>query len=896
MTTPYIKQEESDFDDETSRNSFDSTLFHLALSVEPETDLVSPAPKRGQTSARSDQNDELTEGLDLSDEIKYESSLERDFEGRVDKKGVKNGAETSPSEALDQNLDGTDEYLNQEMSEDSEEEILTRKRGRISTESGLDSQNMEVKQEEVSPKPSKRRRISPTPVMERESSNTEVKLESESQLSDEIQSESDENSEISEEDIKEEETDGFSESSYIESGDSDISDEEGSKRATPEVKEESSVMKEESDEEEQQQEQQHKQKENEQNEEVEHQQYYSQLEEQLERQLESQLENVGIHLEDQLQNLLSNSDDEISETPLPSDESSESEAETLPQPIIITTSEGTKYNKRVFKGNPNYVAFFNREVDAFFSNDNYLPPYRTRLTQSKVGHDRMIYRLSLLGKYLDHEIKAIYEEGTPGTIWTSEEKEKFFNALARYSIHNFDEIRNRLPEKSDIEIMNYYNLLKFELNHLKQKSKRVKYKISIDNSKHKFFRRLRAFRKSIKIDNIPAAYEMSEEFINFEEVQANLINKRETILQTDNNRFYKKSFETYTKDTEHNLINVEGCTELSEKIYVKNNLFDDEAHNPFVTPGAKLVPTLNLKSLVTLEELIKLVTENILLTLIESKTRQFFMGITTSGLSIPKEFGVTKRDVTDAVKLLRLFQAPKSGSVSSGNDGKCGKMKYYWNNLADSLNLTNQNAQNKQPILRSKEFNDITPQFRITDDFLLDPVPGSGNGYVHPISITELNENKEEKHNLRDDHIELKLIELESQRLEANDSLQSRKYEYVLLTLLLTFDENEEAVQRSMFTEEEIMNLVLTGWFDVTKLASQPSQAALSDSASHSLRHIDVEDSDPSDDDSDEGDVNRAVPQEPIKIRTTPWYEVEVDEVVTATFASNFGVYGHGIV
>lgn len=584
------------------------------------------------------------------------------------------------------------------------------------------------------------------------------------------------------------------------------------------------------------------------------------------------------------------SEDDISDNELLDDSS-----EIIPE-ITISTADGPKYNKRVFKGNPNYVSFFNREVEGFFNNDNYLPPYRTRLTQSKVGHSGMVYRLSFLGKYLDTEIERIYQDETSGTVWTSDEKEKFFNALTRYSIHNFDEIKHRLPNKSAIEIMNYYNLLKFELDHLKRKSKKVKYKVKINNSKFRLFRRLRQFKKSIKIDDIPSAYEMSEEFINFEEVQANLINKRETILQTDSNRFYKKSFDNYTKDEDNNLIDVYACSSLSESFYVKNNLIKDEIDNPFLSPGANLVPTLNMKSLVLFEELTKLITEKIVLSLIETKSRQLFIGISTDGLTLPAKLVVTKYDIAQTIKRLRLFETPKSGYLSTANDGKCGKLRYYWKNLAKSLNLRNEVDQ-ATPQTRGKDFIKLIPHFKITDEFLIDP--GESLLSDGPIDIAELNK-EQEKYSYRDDHIELKLTDLECQRLEAKDSLESRKYEYVLLTLLMTFNEQEETVQRSMFTEEEIMNMVLAGWFDVVKQSPKvekvaPLQKSLPsrrfNSATESFRHLGVDNSDPSEDDSDDGVVDRIVPHDPITIRTTPVYNVEIDNVVATTYASHFPAY-----
>lgn len=87
--------------------------------------------------------------------------------------------------------------------------------------------------------------------------------------------------------------------------------------------------------------------------------------------------------------------------------------------------------------------------------------------------------------------------------WTAEEKDVFYEALARYSINRVDEISVLLPNKSTADVMNLYDALRKELKRYKS-----------DNSLK---------RKLIPYDDLPISYEMSEEYIEIEEKFANSI-------------------------------------------------------------------------------------------------------------------------------------------------------------------------------------------------------------------------------------------------------------------------------------------------------------------------------------------------------------------------------------
>lgn len=102
--------------------------------------------------------------------------------------------------------------------------------------------------------------------------------------------------------------------------------------------------------------------------------------------------------------------------------------------------------------------------------------------------------------------ESLNNEKTPySTRWTPDEKDIFYEALARYTINNIDQIANLLPNKSKIDIMNLYNALKNGLDKCKANKKLRK--------------------KLVTLDDIPIAYEMSNEYVERETELACAIEK-----------------------------------------------------------------------------------------------------------------------------------------------------------------------------------------------------------------------------------------------------------------------------------------------------------------------------------------------------------------------------------
>lgn len=81
----------------------------------------------------------------------------------------------------------------------------------------------------------------------------------------------------------------------------------------------------------------------------------------------------------------------------------------------------------------------------------------------------------LEGSYINCLGNGYYCPEIIGTYWTGLEKENFFWALGRYGISQLDRIQRFVPEKSVLEIMNYYDILRRNLDEsLENEGKRSK--------------------------------------------------------------------------------------------------------------------------------------------------------------------------------------------------------------------------------------------------------------------------------------------------------------------------------------------------------------------------------------------------------------------------------------
>ncbi|CAN3364940.1 hypothetical protein DICA3_E20406 [Diutina catenulata] len=109
--------------------------------------------------------------------------------------------------------------------------------------------------------------------------------------------------------------------------------------------------------------------------------------------------------------------------------------------------------------------------------------------------------------------------GGPGVSWSPRDKELFFGLLGRYSIHRADLIAESLG-KPECDVLIYYQALKDAArNYRRERSLRKEFKFRVDKVKHKVTLR-QPPSHLIRYSDIPIAYEMSEDYIVFEEKQS----------------------------------------------------------------------------------------------------------------------------------------------------------------------------------------------------------------------------------------------------------------------------------------------------------------------------------------------------------------------------------------
>lgn len=518
------------------------------------------------------------------------------------------------------------------------------------------------------------------------------------------------------------------------------------------------------------------------------------------------------------------------------------------KPTVKENSEPGKKNNRIFRGNPNYVNFLNREVKEFFQN-KLINTYDDKpyFQESKINNRGMVL----------YKRDERFENGG-GTIWTNNQKEVFFNCLARYSIHQIDAICDNLPDKSAIEIMNYYDCLAHELKRLKgQVVKRRKYhKVKIIKDKQEVEYRYKSLpnRKNlIKYENIPAAYEMSEKFIKMEEIQAEMISQRERSKTNDENQRFKRQFNEYTvrkrqknnrneidipehqvleieeaEDDKAGLINYDIACELSRSLYLNNKI--TPLHNN------KLVPKLHYKSLVLFDQIARLTTEKILLKIIEHKIVLLWLNqrqIPFEDDAIPIK--IAHGDIYRAINNLNLFEIPKNGYQSLKQaEGRSMRINNYFSQLPERLNVEIRDSiDNKEKFSLSDEsykkmiLNDtdrvygerfkpgfFNNEFTSIDNLNrrecepkisgsmsiphISSLPNSNPTIINEIRLTNHNNTNE-----LEEQIELELVRLELQNLDEHDSHKSNSYEHSLFTYLTLYNKDDESVKDSMYNKDE---------------------------------------------------------------------------------------------
>jgi hypothetical protein len=118
------------------------------------------------------------------------------------------------------------------------------------------------------------------------------------------------------------------------------------------------------------------------------------------------------------------------------------------------------------------------------------------------------------------------------TVWTADEKERFFTALARCGKGNLQEVARRIGSKSLAEVTAYVGLLEEEIIGRKENSKA-----------HRIY----------ELEKVPAAVEVDEMWLEFEDKNARRLARKEN----------KSNIMEESPDIENMVLNTEMAEELA---------------------------------------------------------------------------------------------------------------------------------------------------------------------------------------------------------------------------------------------------------------------------------------------------------------------------------------------
>ncbi|KAH3660416.1 hypothetical protein OGAPHI_007002 [Ogataea philodendri] len=385
---------------------------------------------------------------------------------------------------------------------------------------------------------------------------------------------------------------------------------------------------------------------------------------------------------------------------------------------------------RIFQGNINYLRFYQAEKRRF-----------TSFTSSFGTSNLVGTSISASGfRYRHRNIN-----NKAGSYWSAEEKDTFFELLARYSIHRADLIHENLPSKSISSILGYYKLLKRELQQYKRHKRRL--------------------LRLVSYDEIPVCHEMSEEFIEMEESQAFLLKSVSNMRDSDSNFRFKK---THPGLNDQDLVDYDRMNEMSNAVFVNNELLD-----PVDGMKRKLSKPLVLdeESKFVLRQIVKNMTYEIILTVLENKVEN------------EQDMTFVEDDIYRALAQMKVSRPIK--------------LKDYWSNIGWRLGL---DVGRKLPSgtqrldkLTPYAVNDQdTPQKSIESivvdqdgDQIEQVMDGSmpfESAILKPTPVESLDDRT--PHVEQDDQILDQLAELESALLERKDREESIKYENQLLHYL----------------------------------------------------------------------------------------------------------------
>lgn len=361
-----------------------------------------------------------------------------------------------------------------------------------------------------------------------------------------------------------------------------------------------------------------------------------------------------------------------------------------------------------FEGNAHYVRLFNDSVRAFYELD-YLPSTRLRtherLLPSKVTTTTAYYVPKpepVPGRGRGRPKKAETErtetgclrqaletpdefEQLPGVYWTSDEKEIFFNCLARFSIHRCEEFLEYLPRKSLVEIRAYYTLLQGELQRMQQEAAVAVSMKDVETAReiiHEYD--IELYPDGPSYSELPIAHEVDDQWLRFEEQQAFLLLERERAITLSRAR----------QDTQMLRQHLDPATQADKLL--KHDEFLKLAvlyrANTLVPLAVSRACRLLYASLTFLEQLATLRTRELVgEILLKRGSADAGRGGELEILDLPT--AIRRKDVHEAVRDIRLLETPAAGLQSRLREGKIPVRGPYFQQVLASLQLATRAAK-----------------------------------------------------------------------------------------------------------------------------------------------------------------------------------------------------------
>ena len=343
-------------------------------------------------------------------------------------------------------------------------------------------------------------------------------------------------------------------------------------------------------------------------------------------------------------------------------------------------------------------------------NENYIKFYN-RFVSETLDPTKSIPESPLSSLNVNYDGTYPNEPKYPGSFWSAEEKELFFTLLARYSIHQLDMISLHLG-KSELEIVTYYNLLKLELNKLKKRARH-----SGQSVLKEWDSRL------VRYEEIPAAYEMLKYFTKLEDEQSLLIN----VDGDDKNEV-----------ADHD----ESDALLLNKVHLSRMFSrpcDDETCQ-------------------IMEDLVKQVTRNILINIVNAKTKNR----PEDDLGDASTISIFPKNIKSSLTQLGYSQPNAIFNCDNPFVKKVYTEKYGQHRWFSNL----------QNLVSVPAFGELTPVQR-------KPTIRT----IH--NLHQFQEHTNAVEDAVDEDFESKLFQLETETVDDHDILELRMYEHALLLMLL---------------------------------------------------------------------------------------------------------------